>query len=65
MFGGNDFDVWYHSKEKEIDIKRAEPVLSVYYQASVEECKVKKFSKDDVWQSEMRNLIKNKERIFS
>ena len=64
MFGGNDFDVWYHPKEKEIDIGRERPVLSVYYQTS-DEYKVKEFSKDDVWQHEIRNLIKNKKRILS
>lgn len=63
MFGGNDFDVWYHPKEEKIDTRRVEPVLSVYYQTS-DEYKVKKFSKDDAWQREMKNLIKNKEKIL-
>jgi hypothetical protein len=65
MMGGNDFHVWYHPGKKEIDTEQSNPVFSVYYQASVEECKVSVFDPNPKWQDALNKMIDRKEEIIA
>ena len=55
MMGGNDLQVWYHTKQ----------VLSVYYQTSSQECRVDKFDEDKKWQVALEKIIKDKDKFIA
>lgn len=68
MMGGNTITVWYHpafifAKDYKQATPTFEPVMEIYYQASVDDSHVRIFHPDATWQYAVRLVIKNKDEI--
>lgn len=65
MMGGNTIKVWHHPGVRFAGIKRMpEPVMSVWYQTSLNECRVDIFDKNSAWQSSLDYIIVHKKEII-
>ncbi len=64
MMGGDTVKIWYHPKSGEVDFKRSRPVLDIDWWAGVDEdCKINLFDEDRRWQTALRRVVKNAEKI--
>ena len=61
MMGGNNMKIWYR---RDIEIP-TDLVLDASWQATHEECGVKKFDESFDWQRAFMRLIKNKDKIIA